>query len=53
MFGRDRLLAAIRRGHRGADLLDSLLADLVAFSNSPNHQDDITLLSLDLTGTSS
>jgi sigma-B regulation protein RsbU (phosphoserine phosphatase) len=52
MFGQDRLLLAMEaRERRGADLLDGLLSELVAFSNSPNHQDDITLLTLDLAGT--
>jgi sigma-B regulation protein RsbU (phosphoserine phosphatase) len=53
LFGQERLVSAIGRGHRGSDLLDGLLSELLAFSNSPNNQDDITLLSLDLTGTSS
>ena len=52
MFGQDRLVFAMGEGkRRGADLLDSLLSDVVAFSNSPNNQDDITLLTLDLAGT--
>ena len=51
MFGQDRLVSAILRGHRGSGLLDGLLSEVVAFSNSPNHQDDITLLTLDLAGT--
>ena len=51
MFGQDRLLLAMGAGkRRGADLLDGLLSDVVAFSNSPNNQDDITLLTLDLAG---
>jgi sigma-B regulation protein RsbU (phosphoserine phosphatase) len=50
-FGQDRLISAILRGDRGAALLDSLLSEIVAFSNSPNNKDDITLLSLDLNGT--
>jgi len=51
MFGQDRLLLAMGGGGlRGADLLDGLLSDVVAFSNSPNNQDDITLLTLDLEG---
>ena len=49
MFGQDRLVSAILRGHRGSDLLDGLLSEVVAFSNSPNNQDDITLLTLELT----
>ena len=52
MFGQDRLVSAIMAGgHRGAGLLDGLLSEIVAFSNSPNNQDDITLLTLDLTAT--
>jgi sigma-B regulation protein RsbU (phosphoserine phosphatase) len=51
VFGLDRLVSAIGRGHRGSDLLDGLLSEVVTFANSPNHQDDITLLSLDLTST--
>ncbi|MGC8644078.1 MAG: PP2C family protein-serine/threonine phosphatase, partial [Isosphaeraceae bacterium] len=53
MFGQDRLVSALLRGHRGADLLDCLLSEVLAFSSAPNLQDDITLLSLDLTGTTS
>ncbi len=48
MFGQERLVKAILTGRRGADLLDSLLADVVAFSNSRSNQDDITLLTVDL-----
>jgi phosphoserine phosphatase RsbU/P len=48
MFGQERLVRAILGGRRGADLLDALLAEVVAFSNSPSNQDDITLLTLDL-----
>jgi serine phosphatase RsbU (regulator of sigma subunit) len=52
MFGQDRLLLAMEtKDRRGADLLDGLLSEVVAFSNSPDHQDDITLLTLDLAGT--
>lgn len=52
MFGQDRLLQAMGNGGRqGAELLDGLLSDVVAFSNSPNNQDDITLLTVDLAGT--
>jgi phosphoserine phosphatase RsbU/P len=51
IFGQDRLVSTILRGDRGAPLLDGLLSEIVAFSNSPNNQDDITLLSLDLTET--
>ena len=53
MFGQDRLVSAILRGHRGSDLLDGILSEVVAFSNSTNHQDDITLLTLDLAGMAS
>ncbi len=49
--GQERLVLAILRGGRGAALLDELLSEVVAFSNSPNNQDNITLLSLDITGT--
>ncbi len=48
MFGQERLVKAIVAGHRGADLLEAILADVVAFSNSPSNQDDITLLAVDL-----
>jgi phosphoserine phosphatase RsbU/P len=48
MFGQERLVTAIMGGRRGADLLDALLSEVVAFSNSPSNQDDITLLALDL-----
>jgi serine phosphatase RsbU (regulator of sigma subunit) len=48
MFGQERVVTAIPSGRRGADLLDALLSEVVAFSNSPNNQDDITLLALDL-----
>ena len=44
IFGQDRLVSTILRGDRGAALLDGLLSEIVAFSNSPNNQDDITLL---------
>jgi sigma-B regulation protein RsbU (phosphoserine phosphatase) len=52
LFGQERLVSAMLRGDRGAVLLDGLLSEIVAFSNSPNNKDDITLLSLDLVGTS-
>ena len=48
MFGQERLVTAILGGPRGSDLLDALLSEVVAFSNSPGNQDDITLLALDL-----
>jgi sigma-B regulation protein RsbU (phosphoserine phosphatase) len=50
MFGQHRLISTLMRGGRGADLLDGLLSEVVAFSNSPGSKDDITLLSLDLSG---
>jgi phosphoserine phosphatase RsbU/P len=50
MFGQDRLVRALTAGGlRGPGLLDGLLSDLAAYSNSPSHQDDVTLLTLDLT----
>ena len=48
MFGQERVVTAILGGRRGSDLLDALLSEVVAFSNSPGNQDDITLLALDL-----
>jgi phosphoserine phosphatase RsbU/P len=48
MFGKDRLVLAMLSGRRGADLLDTLLSEVVAFSSSPSNQDDITLLAVDL-----
>jgi len=48
MFGQERLVSAILGGRRGSDLLDALLSEVVAFSNSPGNQDDITLFALDL-----
>jgi serine phosphatase RsbU (regulator of sigma subunit) len=51
LFGQGRLISALSRGGRGAALLDTLLADVVAFSGAPGNKDDITLLSLDLAGT--
>ncbi|QDV35743.1 PP2C family protein-serine/threonine phosphatase [Tautonia plasticadhaerens] len=51
MFGQGRLVEALMRGdRRGPELLDGLLAELVAFSGSASHQDDITILTLDLSG---
>jgi serine phosphatase RsbU (regulator of sigma subunit) len=50
MFGQDRLVSEMMRGdRRGPDLLDGLLAAVTSFSGSAIHQDDITILSLDLT----
>ena len=51
MFGQHRLVSAILRGRRGADRLDSLLSEFVAFSNSTSNQDEITLLTLNMAGT--
>jgi phosphoserine phosphatase RsbU/P len=52
MFGQERLVKAMLSGRLGADLLDALLSEVLAFSNSPDNQDDITLLALDLAGPS-
>ena len=49
MYGRDRLVSALMRGNRrGTDLLDALLAEVSAFSGSETHQDDVTILTMDL-----
>jgi sigma-B regulation protein RsbU (phosphoserine phosphatase) len=48
MFGKDRLVLAMLSDRRGADLLDTVLSEVVAFSSSPSNQDDITLLAVDL-----
>jgi sigma-B regulation protein RsbU (phosphoserine phosphatase) len=49
MFSEERLISTMTRGdRRGAVLLDGLLADVAAFTGSSSHQDDITLLTLDL-----
>ncbi len=49
MFGMDRLVSIMMRGdRRGSDLLDEILAQLTAFTGSASHQDDVTLLTLDL-----
>jgi sigma-B regulation protein RsbU (phosphoserine phosphatase) len=49
MYGRDRLVSALMRGdRRGTDLLDALLAEVSAFSESESHQDDVTILTMDL-----
>jgi sigma-B regulation protein RsbU (phosphoserine phosphatase) len=48
MFGQERLVRTILGLRRGADLLDALVSEVVAFSNSVGSQDDITLLALDL-----
>jgi serine phosphatase RsbU (regulator of sigma subunit) len=36
------------RDRRGADLLDDVLGELEAFTGSSNHQDDVTVLTLNL-----
>lgn len=52
MFGEERLVNALLRGNRrGSDLLDGLLAEVTAFTGTPTHQDDITILALDLAKT--
>jgi sigma-B regulation protein RsbU (phosphoserine phosphatase) len=48
VFGQERLVSAMQRASRGSELLDGLLSELTAFSNSPEHKDDVTLLSLDV-----
>jgi sigma-B regulation protein RsbU (phosphoserine phosphatase) len=49
MYGRDRLVSALMRGdRRGTDLLDALLAELSAFSESESHNDDVTIVTMDL-----
>jgi sigma-B regulation protein RsbU (phosphoserine phosphatase) len=51
MFGNERLISTLMRGdRRGPDLLDDLLKEVADFSGSSTHQDDITLLTLDLAG---
>jgi serine phosphatase RsbU (regulator of sigma subunit) len=51
MFGQARMVSAmVQSDRRGSSLLDGLLSELVSFSNSTSNQDDVTLLSLDLTG---
>jgi sigma-B regulation protein RsbU (phosphoserine phosphatase) len=51
MFGQERLVSAMMREDlRGPDLLDGLLAEVTAFSGSVEHQDDVTILTLDLAG---
>ncbi|MGO9463828.1 MAG: PP2C family protein-serine/threonine phosphatase [Isosphaeraceae bacterium] len=53
LFGQERLVSSMmRRDRRGKDLLDGLLSEVAAFSGSSTYQDDITLLTLDLDGTS-
>jgi len=49
MFGQERLVSMMIRGDRtGSELLDDILAEVAAFTGSSTHQDDITLLTLDL-----
>jgi sigma-B regulation protein RsbU (phosphoserine phosphatase) len=49
MYGRDRLVSALMSGdRRGSDLLDAVLAEVSAFSGSETHQDDVTILTMDL-----
>jgi hypothetical protein len=51
MFGQDRLVSAVMRGgRRGRDLLDGLLDEVTTFSGTTSHQDDVTVLALDLGG---
>jgi hypothetical protein len=35
-------------GRLGSDLLDDILSEAAAFTESATHQDDVTLLTLDL-----
>ncbi len=49
MFGTERLISMMMGGdRRGAVLLDDILREVASFTGSANHQDDITLLTLDL-----
>jgi phosphoserine phosphatase RsbU/P len=49
MFGTERLISMMmREDRRSADLLDDILGELAAFTGSANHQDDVTLLTLEL-----
>ena len=49
MFGTERLIAMMMGGdHRGADLLDDILREVASFTGSASHQDDVTLLTLEL-----
>jgi sigma-B regulation protein RsbU (phosphoserine phosphatase) len=48
-YGRERLVSALMRGeHRGTALLDAVLAEVSAYSGSESHQDDVTILTMDL-----
>ena len=54
MFGPERLVAMIMRGDlRGPELLDGILEEVATFTGSSTHQDDVTLLSLELAGDAS
>ena len=49
MFGYERLVAAMMRSdRRGTEILDGILEEMAAFTGSKVHQDDVTLLTLDL-----
>jgi sigma-B regulation protein RsbU (phosphoserine phosphatase) len=48
-YGHDRLVSNMMRGdRRGLELINGILTEVADFSGSPTHQDDITLLTLDL-----
>jgi phosphoserine phosphatase RsbU/P len=50
MFGTERLISMMMgKDRRGADLLDDILSELTAFTGSSSHQDDVTLLMMELT----
>jgi sigma-B regulation protein RsbU (phosphoserine phosphatase) len=48
IFGQERLVSMMMRGDRGGDLLEEILREVAAFTGSSLHQDDVTLLTLDL-----
>jgi sigma-B regulation protein RsbU (phosphoserine phosphatase) len=49
MYGFDRLVSALMGGQRrGSELLDAVLAEISAYSGSESHQDDVTILTMDL-----
>jgi sigma-B regulation protein RsbU (phosphoserine phosphatase) len=49
MFGPERLVAMVMRGdRRGGALLDEILQEVATFTGSSTHQDDVTLLALEL-----
>jgi sigma-B regulation protein RsbU (phosphoserine phosphatase) len=51
MFGLDRLASLMMVGNRrGSELLDNILSEVAAFTGSSNHQDDVTLLTVELAG---